>query len=349
MTTPSQRPVRLAVMGAGLIGKRHAMHVKASADADLTCVIDPTPAGETVAAEFGVRWFRSLDEALKAETDLQGIIVATPNQVHLTNGLECIAAGIPALVEKPLCDSVADAERLVAAAKAAGVPILTGHHRRHNLLMQKAKEIIASGAIGTPVIANAMFWLFKPDDYFDIGWRREKGAGPVFLNLIHDVDNLRYLLGDVTAVSARESNAVRGNAVEETSVILLEFASGALATASVCDTTVAPWSWEMTTGENPAYPRADEHCYLIGGTHGSLALPSLDLRCADGKRSWYSAFNLKRPGIVQEDPLARQVTHFAKVIRGEAEPLVSGQDGLDTLRVIEAVKQSAATGQRIVL
>ncbi|WP_323717575.1 Gfo/Idh/MocA family protein [Paracoccus aminovorans] len=341
------RPVRLAVMGAGLIGKRHAMHVKASADAELACVIDPTPAGEAVAREYGTVWAKSLDAAIGM--GLEGVIVATPNQVHMRNGLDCIAAGIPALVEKPLCDNVADAETLVAAADAASIPLLTGHHRRHNLLMQKAKEIIDSGAIGKPVVANAMFWLFKPDDYFDIGWRREKGAGPVFLNMIHDVDNLRYLLGEVTAVTARESNAVRGNAVEETAVILLEFASGALATASVCDTTVAPWSWEMTTGENPAYPRADEHCYLIGGTHGSLALPELDLRTAQGQRSWYAPFDLTRPGIPNEDPLARQVSQFARVIRGKEAPLVSGRDGLETLRVIEAVKRSAAGGGPITL
>lgn len=99
-----------------------------------------------------------------------------------------------------------------------------------------------------------MFWLFKPDDYFDIDWRRQAGAGPVFLNLIHDVDSLRYLFGEVVAVQARESSAVRGNVVEETSVILMEFASGLLATASVSDAVVAPWSWEMTAGEKPSLP-----------------------------------------------------------------------------------------------
>ncbi len=341
--------VRMAVMGAGLIGKRHAMHVKASPVAELAGVIDPTPVGEAVALEYGAPWFKSLDEML-ATARPEGVIVATPNQVHVENGLSCIEAGLPALVEKPLSIDVAGATRLVEAAEAAGVPLLTGHHRRHNLMMQKAKEIIDSGAIGRPIVANAMFWLRKPDDYFDIAWRRETGAGPVFLNLIHDVDNLRYLLGEVVAVSARESNAVRGNAVEETSVILLEFASGALATASVCDATVAPWSWEMTTGENPAYPRADgEHCYLIGGTDGSLALPRLDLRTNRGTPGWYQPFELNRPGVPDEDPLARQVAQFAAVIRGEAEPLVSGREGLETLRVITAVKQAAETGQRVTI
>ncbi len=339
-------------MGAGLIGKRHAMHVAASPDAELACVIDPSAAGQAVAAEYGAPWARSLEDAMAgtmAGPRPDGVIVATPNQLHLQNGLDCIAAGFPALIEKPLCDSVADAERLVAAAEAAGVPLLTGHHRRHNPLMQKARDMIRDGSIGTPVVAHAMFWLCKPDDYFDVSWRREKGAGPVLLNLIHDVDNLRFLLGDVSAVTARKSNALRGNAVEETAVILLEFASGVLATASVCDATVAPWSWEMTTGENPAYPQADEHCYLIGGTQGSLALPSLTLRTARGERSWYSPFDVRQATVSDEDPLARQVSQFARVIAGREPPLVPGREGLETLRVIQAVTQSADTGTRIAL
>lgn len=339
---------RIAVMGAGLIGRRHAMHVAASSDADLACVIDPSPVGQAVAEEFGAPWMRSLDEAL-ASARPDGVIVATPNQMHMRNGLDCIAAGLPALIEKPLCDGVADAERLVAAADAAGVPLLTGHHRRHNPLMQQAKQILGSGVLGRPVVANAMFWVRKPDNYFDRAWRREKGAGPVLLNLIHDIDNLRFLLGDIAAVTAAESNGVRGNAVEDTSVILLEFASGVLATASVCDATVAAWSWEANSGENPAYPQVDQDCYLIGGTHGSLALPSMTLRTAQGERSWYSPLETSRVEVPPANPLARQVTQFARVIRGEEPPLVSGREGLETLRVIEAVKKSAATGTRIVL
>lgn len=339
---------RIAVMGAGLIGRRHAMHVAACPDADLACVIDPSPVGQAVAQEFGAPWAASLDQAL-ANAHPDGVIVATPNQMHFQNGLDCIAAGLPALIEKPLCDSVADAQRLVAAAEAGGVTLLTGHHRRHNPLMQRARQIIDDGGIGTPVVANAMFWVFKPDEYFDVAWRREKGAGPVYLNLIHDVDSLRYLLGEVAAVTARESNAVRGNPVEDTSVILLEFASGVLATASVCDATIAAWSWEANSGENPAYPQTDQDCYLIGGTHGSLALPSLTLRTARGERSWYSPLDTCRAEVADEDPLARQVSHFARVIRGEATPLVSARDGLETLRVIDAVKQSAASGARVTL
>lgn len=340
--------VRLAVLGAGLIGKRHIQHVLDEPKAVLSAVVDPTPTGRKIAADAGVKWFASFaDMASRDRPD--GIIVATPNQVHVQNGLEAIEAGIPALIEKPIADDISSGERLIAAAKAKGVPILTGHHRRHNPMIQKAKEIIDSGRLGRVLVVNAMFWLFKPDDYFDIAWRRQAGAGPVFLNLIHDVDNLRYLFGEVAAVQARESNGVRRNAVEETAVILLEFASGILATASVSDAVVAPWSWEMTTGENPVYPKADEACYVVGGTHGSLSIPSLEVWQNPGVRSWLNPFERQRVSFEDKDPLALQIQQFCKVIRGEEQPLVSGHEGLQTLKVIDAVKRSAAAGERVIL
>ncbi len=341
-------PVKLAVLGAGLIGKRHIQHVAQEPDAVLSAVVDPTSAGQKIAEELGVRWFASLAEIIAADRP-DGIIVATPNQVHVQNGLEAVEAGIPALIEKPIADDIEAGENLIAAAEAKGVPLLTGHHRRHNPMMQKVKQIIESGRIGQVLVVNAMFWVFKPDDYFDIGWRRQAGAGPVFLNLIHDIDNLRYLFGDIAAVQARESNAVRGNVVEETAVILIEFHNGVLATASVSDSVVAPWSWEMTTGENPAYPKTEGACYVVGGTHGSLAVPSLEIWRNPGVRSWLEPFEKDRVELEYQDPIALQIKQFCKVIRGEEQPLVSGREGLETLKVIDAVKRSAASGQRILL
>ncbi|WP_028744914.1 Gfo/Idh/MocA family protein [Rhizobium mesoamericanum] len=342
------QPVKLAVLGAGLIGKRHIQHVLTEPSAQLSAVVDPTPVGETIAKEAGVQWFTSFAQMIAADRP-DGIIVATPNQAHVQNGLEAVEAGIPALIEKPIADNIISGEKLIAAAEAKGVPLLTGHHRRHNPVIRKAKEIIESGKLGRVLVVNAMFWLFKPDDYFEISWRRERGAGPVFLNLIHDVDNLRYLFGDVVAVQARESNAVRGNAVEETAVILIEFKNGVLGTATVSDSVVAPWSWEMTTGENPAYPRTEQSCYMIGGTHGSLAVPALEVWRNPGKRSWWEPLDQMRIEVDAEDPLVLQIRQFCKVIRGDEPPLVSGREGLETLRVIDAVKRSAATGERIEL
>ena len=225
--------------------------------------------------------------------------------------------------------------------------LLVGHHRRHNPMIQKAKQIIDSGRLGRIVTVHAFFWLKKPDDYFGVDWRREKGAGPVLMNLIHDMDLLRYLAGEVESVQAMDSNAIRGNVIEETSVILLKFMSGALGTVNVSDTVVAPWSWEQTTGENPVYPQADQSCYMIGGTHGSLTVPKLEVWSNKGERSWWEPLYNERIYAARQDPLRLQIQHFCRVIGGTEQPLVSGREGLQTLKVIEAVKRAARDGGTI--
>jgi predicted dehydrogenase len=342
------QPVRLAVLGAGLIGKRHIEHVLNEACATLMAIVDPAPAAEALAAEKAVDWYPDF-AAMMQHARPDGIIIATPNQMHVDNGLEAVAAGVPALIEKPIADDVAAATTLVEAAERARVPLLVGHHRRHNPLIRQAKQAIDAGRLGQIVAMHATCWFYKPDDYFDIAWRRGKGGGPVFINLIHDVDLLRYLCGDVVSVQALESNALRGNAVEETAAILLRFASGALGTLTVSDTIVAPWSWEFTSGENPAYTHTPESCYIIGGTRGSLTIPWLDLWTNQTKPSWWEPITRERLTVTAEDPLGLQIRNLCAVIRGTAQAVVSGREGLNTLKVIAAVKQAAATAQTVAI
>lgn len=341
-------PVRLAVIGAGSIGKRHIELISAEPEAELAAIVDPAPGTRDLAEKAGAAWAPSF-QCLTGIARPDGVVIATPNQVHAAHGMQCVEAGIPILVEKPIADTVASGLRLVEAAEAAGVPLLVGHHRRHNAIIRNAKTVIDSGRLGTVLAVNAMLWVYKPDEYFDVPWRRDKGANPVLINLIHDIDTLRFLFGDVASVQARESNAVRGNEVEETVVVLLEFASGVLAAISVSDSIVAPWSWEQTSGENPHYPHAEEPCYLIGGTHGSLSVPLLDVWSNPGRRSWWEPFDRERISCAGENPLAAQIRHFCKVVRGEALPLVSGRDALATLNVVVAVKQAAQSGELVKL
>ncbi|GLH80297.1 oxidoreductase [Bradyrhizobium sp. SSBR45G] len=336
-------PVQLAVAGAGLIGRRHIEQIVACPEAVLTAIVDPAPAARDLAQSLGVRWFLSLDD-MTAQDRPEGVVIATPNQMHVANGLACLSALLPALIEKPLADDVAAAQTLVEAFERAGVPLLTGHHRRHNPMIQHAKAEIDNGRLGRIVAINGLFWLIKPNDYFDAAWRRETGAGPVLINLIHDIDLLRFLCGDIVAVQAAQSSRVRGYAVEDTAAIILHFASGALGTFSVSDTVQAPWSYEFTSGENPAYSRTQESCYQIGGTQGSLAIPQLDLWHHPDAASWWSPIARERLSYEMQDPLARQIANFCAVIRGTAAPIVSGREGLNTLRVIAAIKRAAASG-----
>lgn len=335
--------IRLAVVGAGLIGQRHAAAIKASAGARLAAIVDPAESAATFAATLSVPHYPSLD-AMIATRGVQGVILATPNTMHEDGALTCIRAGLPVLIEKPIATDLAAARRIVDAAEAASVAVAVGHHRRHNPLITKAKALIDDGALGQIASVQGTTWFMKPDDYFDISWRRQKGAGPIYLNLIHDIDLLLHLVGPVRSVQAMESSNVRGNEVEDTAVILLRFANGALGTVNVCDTAVAPWSWELTARENPAYPATSQDCYLIGGTMGSLALPQLALWRHAGKRSWWEPISNTRYPFDFTDPLILQADQFAMVIRDNQPPLVSARDGLAALAVIEAIKLAAATG-----
>ncbi len=332
---------RLAVLGAGLIGRRHAALVLADPALSLAAIVDPAPEARHWAEGLGVPWRPTL-EALLAGPRPDGAIVATPNRLHVPQALALVAAGIPVLVEKPIADSVDDAERLVAAAARAGVPLLVGHHRRHNPLIAAAKAAIDAGRLGRLVAVHAMCWLAKPPAYFDIAWRRAPGAGPVLINLIHDIDLMRHLCGDITAVQAMAARAVRGNPVEETASVLLRFANGALGTMTVSDTIAAPWSWEFTSGENPAYTRTNESCYLLGGTEASLGLPDLRLWRHEQSPDWWQPLKAEALAASVQDPLLRQLHHFADVIHGRAAPLVSGRDGLEALRVVAKIHAASA-------
>lgn len=338
--------VQIAVIGAGLIGLRHIAAISASAGAVLACVIDPAEAARAVAAAQGVPWFPDL--AAMPDGLCDAAILATPNHLHVAGGLACVARGLPVLVEKPIATNVAEARALVMAGEAAGIPILTGHHRRHNPLIAAAKALIEAGRIGPVLSVQAQFWLAKPDDYFDVAWRRAPGAGPVFVNLIHDIDLLRHLVGEISAVQARVAHH-RGHAVEDSCVATLEFANGALGTVNISDTIPAPWSWELTSGENPAYPPTDQACYLIGGSMGALELPRLRLWQHEGKQSWWEPITTTTPPRGAGDPLVLQIEQFTRVIRGEEPPLVSGREGMQTLAVIEAILSSAAQGLRVEL
>ena len=344
-----KKTVKIAVAGAGLVGLRHIAAIRRTTDAALSAVADPGEGGKLAAQRENVPHYNSLDEMLAAACP-DGVIVSTPSHVHVENGMACVKAGVPALIEKPIAVDVAGAKALVAAARAKEIPLLTGHHRRHNPLAAAAREAIDAGKLGRLTAIHGQTWLVKPDDYFNAEWRRKKGAGPVLINLIHDIDMLRHLCGEIESVHALESNAVRGHEVEDTAAILMKFTNGALGTMSVSDAIVAPWSWELTARENPAYPATCETCYWIGGTRGSLSLPNLSLWQNPDARSWWAPISsAKLVFDFGEDPLVRQVRQFAAVIRGEAPPLVSGEDGMKSLAVVEAVKRSAERGETVQL
>ncbi len=341
---------RIAVAGAGYIGQAHIQAVRASASLALCAVVDPSPAAAVIAAAAGVPWYTCLEDLLARDRP-DGIVLATPNVLHVPHAMACIEAGLPCLLEKPIAPTVAEAQILVDATEKHHAKILIGHHRAHSPIMAKAREVVQSGQLGRLVAITGSATFFKPDVYFADGpWRRERGAGPILLNMIHEVHNLRMLCGDIVAVQAFTSHAVRGFAVEDTVAINLRFASGALGTFMLSDTAASAKSWEQTSQENTAYPSYDdEDCYVVSGVNGSLSIPTMRLKCYASvqDRSWWKPFEQSVVPMQRQDPIALQMEHFGAVVRGEAAPLVSASDGLENLRITEAITLAAKKGQTV--
>ncbi|ABD57056.1 Gfo/Idh/MocA family protein [Jannaschia sp. CCS1] len=342
------QPISLAICGFGLVGQRHATAAANLPDVQISAVVEPSRDGQAKAAAMGLACFATLDD-LFAKQSIDGLIVATPTSLHVEQALAAIALGCPVLVEKPIATSVESAATLVSASVARGVPVLVGHHRRYNPLIQAAYEVIRDGHIGNVRAVNATCWFYKPDAYFDVApWRKEAGAGPISVNLVHDIDLIRHLCGEVETVSAQAAPSQRGYANEDVAAAVLTLAGGAIATISVSDSVVAPWSWEMTSHEYPVYPQTTESCYLIGGSHGSLSIPDLRVWThADGQRDWWTPMSERMVHRETSDPLVNQIQHFRDVIVTEAEPRVPAEEGLRTLRVIDAMQRSAKTGKPI--
>ena len=342
----------IAVIGAGQIGRTHIDRALRSASVELVAIADPMPAGADVARAAGVPFF-SDHIALLEQLKPRAVVVATPNGLHAPITLDALARGAAVLVEKPIADTSEQAQRICEASRAAGLPVLVGHQRRHNPIIRKARALIADGALGRPVSATVLCTWLKPKDYFDAAWRRQKGGGPILINLIHDIDLMRHLYGEIVGVQALASNAVRGHEVEDTAVAALRFANGALGTVTVSDTAAAPWNWDLSAGEAERFPRQDINAHFYSGTEGSLTLPRLELwryRTDHGAaQGWHDPITMERTAVHTACPFAEQLRHFAAVVRGDEEPVCPAVDGYRTLQATLAVAQAAQSGAAVTL
>lgn len=339
--------MNVAVIGAGAIGRTHIDLAQRHDAVRIAAIADPSDSARALARAQGLPWFADYREML-SEVRPDAAIVATPNATHVSVAIDCMDQGIPVLVEKPIADTVAEARQLCAAAERAGLPLLVGHHRRHNPILRKAREIIGAGHLGKPVSATVMATFLKPDTYFDVEWRKKPGGGPILINLIHEIDLLRVLLGEIESLQAIRSNAARGFAVEDTAAVMLRFCSGAVGTITLSDTTAAPWNWDLAVGEADHYPRQDVNTHFISGTEASLTLPKLEFWNYRERRGWHDPLTLERTALHHGNPYIEQLRHFRAVVEGKETPLCSGVDAMRTLEATLAVHISADTNRPVI-
>lgn len=366
-TTSSRPPVKILVVGAGAIGPRHAQAIIKDPEATLIGIIDHSGSAARVAAELGTVHYPSIKAMLEAvgpEKKPDVAFVCTPNSTHVRLSSELLDAGIHVLCEKPLSTDIASGQSLVAQARTQNLHLLTGHHRRFNPYVVATRRVLTStekASIGTITAVSGIWALYKPAAYFapPLEWHRNgESGGPVMINLIHDIDVLHYLLGSkVRRVAAFEAPKHRGFDAEEGGAIILHFENGIVATFLLSDAVVSAHSFEMGTGENPVIPPTGKDVYRIFGTDGTLSVPDLK-RSFYGEtvvKSWSSTLSESTERLedwlsVEERtsaPFELQVAHLVRVIRGEEEPVCSGEDGLAAVRVAEAVKKALRTSSMV--
>ena len=337
---------RLALIGAGVIGKRHLAALAQVTCVELVAIADPNPASQNEAKVLGVPFFgdsRSLLEACEPD----GVIVATPTEHHLKPTLTALEMGAHVLVEKPIMATLDECEQTIAMSRKTGRHVLVGHHRRYYGLVNQARDLILQGELGQLVGLVGQWNVRKHDEYYSPEWRRKWQAGPILTNLIHDMDLLRYIAGDIASISAETSNAVLGFEKEDAAAMVLRFKNGALGTFLLSDQTHSPWSWEQATGENAAFPFSGQNALHFMGTEGSLEFPKLKLWSSDAKPEWRTPLKARELVGAMEDAFINQINHFDQVIQGRAEPRISAQDATDTLRATLAVYEAAKSGRRI--
>jgi predicted dehydrogenase len=279
----------------------------------------------------------------EAPDDVDGAIIATPTGLHSAQGIAAAERGWHILIEKPVASDLAGARAVQEAVRRNGVGSLVGHHRRYHSRVGQLKSLIADGAIGTPVAANLIWAMRKPDAYFEGNWRTA-GGSPVMINLVHDIDILRFVMGEVTATSALRGANLRSTSRIESGAVALAFANGATGTISFADTSPSPWGFEAGIGENPNIGTTGQDMMWIMGTAGAVSFPSMALWSGtDWGTPAHITSNQAKVNI--KPPLEAQLDHFIDVMDG-ATPLIDVADATRTLDVALQIEAQLNTQQQ---
>lgn len=344
--------VTVAIVGAGLIGPRHAESVARCPDASLAAFVDPSPQAEAVAHRYGVPLFKDIEGLLASGITPAAAIVCSPNSTHVSLSKQLLDAGVHVLVEKPVAIDVTSGQELVRHVQQSNKTALAGHHRRFNPYVVAAKEALSAKAIGTPVAVSGLWALRKPKTYYEAptAWRAlSQGGGPILINLVHEIDILHYLLGPITRVYAEQTASQRGHEAEEGAAIVMRFESGVVGTFLLSDATPSAHSFEAGTGENPIIPKTGKDFYRIFGTEGTLSVGDMKVERykAGSECAWQDEIVEESLLVGSEVPFDEQVKHLVRVVKGEEHPRCTVEDGLRAVIVVDAVTRAMKTGQPV--
>jgi predicted dehydrogenase len=325
--------LRVGVIGAGAWGKNHVRTLSTMPDVELVSVCDAS-AGirDRTAKQYpGVT---VTDDPATLLASVDGVVIASPAPTHAAMALQAIAAGVPALVEKPFALTVADAERMAEAADKAGVPLLVGHLLVHHPIVNQLHGMLRDGSLGDPYYVYSQrvnLGQVRPDE--NALW----SLGP------HDVSVALHLLGEAPLSVSAHGHAWLQPGIEDVVFLVMHFPSGVVAHAQL--------SW--------LDPNKERKLTVVGSRQMAVfddMAPREKLRVydkgIDRKEAFVSAAeslqlregDIHIPRVSGAEPLGIQLAHFVRVARGAPAERTDAAEGVRVVRVLEAASRSLASG-----
>ncbi len=309
--------LRFGMIGAGAIAQAYAQAFATSSEAEFVAVADVVPsAGQTMAEAYGCKPFTSY-RAMANAVKLDAVIVCTPPVVHPEICVYFLQRKIPVLCEKPLSTNGASARAILQTAKNAGVKFTMASKFRYVEDVIKAKAIVTAGLLGEIVLFENAFtsrvdmstrWNARPEI---------SGGGVLIDNGTHSVDLVRYFLGPVADVQVVEGKRSQGLSVEDTVRIFVRSTTGVLGSIDL--------SWSINK---------EQDSYInIYGSQGTLWIGWKESKYRQsGARDWV----VFGKGYNKVQAFRSNIDNFARAIRGEEALLISADEALASVDVIEA-------------
>lgn len=307
--------VKVAVIGVGFWGRNHVRVLSEIPEVELVAVCDiDKQRANAISEKYGIKSYESsMDMYRNEKIDAVTICVWSSNLADET--IKALKMGKHVFVEKPMANTVKEAQRIVRLAEANRLKLQVGFIERFNPGVRRVKKAIEDGVIGVPIFATARRVSRWPERIGDVGVVKDTA--------IHDIDIIRFLFGeDPTSVYARVGS-LRHERFEDYAQIVLSFSDGK--TALIEANWLTPYKVRKLT------------------ITGSEAIISLDYISQEVSIETFK--ETLTPRHEWEEPLNIELRHFINCILNDTKPLVSGIDGIKALKIAEAALKSAAIGR----
>ena len=355
------RPSRTAVVGCGKVSSIHAKALRDVPDSEIVGFCDRVlPRARGMAAQFGGRAFADLDQLLR-ETEPQVVVICTPHRLHADAAEAAASAGAHVLVEKPMAASLADCDRMIAAAEKAGVQLGVVSQRRFYEPVKRMKAAIEAGKIGKPVLGIFQMYSWRDEAYYASDpWRGTwdgEGGGVLVNQSPHQLDLLQWLMGPMQEIAGYWANLNHPSVeVDDTAVASIRFRDGGLG-AIITSVSQKPGIYTKvhihgSNGASVGVETDSGATFVAGVSEGVADPPRNDVWTIPGEEDALVRFEAEDRKLAQTRNVmtyyhAVQVREFVQACAVGRSPAVSGEDGRRVVEMIQAIYRSGREGRAV--